>query len=177
MAQCTPEYWTEERKKIHGERVKTDKYREGIKNRNCSGVHNSMFGKKLTESTRQKMSIARTGKTGSNATNWQGGKMSVARLVKGFIHRTSNWYKRVYQRDGFKCSVCGSKTKIDAHHIKSISRIIKDLTKGITFESSQDKVAWLIKQPEVIDTELHNGITLCRLCHKKAHKNWGSHEA
>lgn len=35
---------------------------------------------------------------------------------------------------------------------------------------------WLIVQPEIVDNELKNGITLCRKCHKEIHKNWGSHE-
>jgi len=35
---------------------------------------------------------------------------------------------------------------------------------------------WLIGQPEIIDKNLENGLTLCIKCHKKVHKNWGSHE-
>ena len=29
--------------------------------------------------------------------------------------------------------------------------------------------------PKIQDTELKNGITLCRICHKHIHKNWGNH--
>lgn len=71
---------------------------------------------------------------------------------------------------------CGDKRKLDAHHIEPINQIIKKLCKDDKFSSDDEKVNWLIQQPEIINEDLSNGITLCRECHKKRHKNWGSHD-
>jgi len=178
VPQRTKEYWTPEKRKIHGEILKnSEAYKIGIKNRKQSGPLNGMFGRKHTIETRKKRSKVRTGKIGENATGWKGGKQSLIKRVKAYIHRTLNWYKRVYARDGFRCTECGGKEKIDAHHIKSISTIVKELlaTCDIEFKNSDEKYLWLIKQPRIVDKYLKNGITLCRKCHKVKHKNWGSH--
>ena len=119
----------------------------------------------------------RTGKVGKNATAWKGGKTSLNRRVKGYQHKTLNWYKKVFERDNFKCTICNSKKKIDVHHIKPISVLIKELL--IKYNGPNDntsKLLWLIQQTEIIDKDLENGITLCRECHRKIHLNWGSHE-
>jgi len=134
-----------------------------------------MFGKKLSAETRAKMSKSRTGKLGPEATGWKGGKLSLCRRVKLGIHRRYQWYKRVYERDGWKCVNCGSKEKLDAHHVRPISKLIRELTKGATFESDEAKIEWLLTRPEIRDDELKNGMTLCRNCHKMEHNNWGSH--
>lgn len=57
----------------------------------------------------------------------------------------SRWAKAVKARDGYACVECGSKKKLDAHHILSFSRY---------------------PHARVI---LDNGITLCKSCHLKAH--------
>lgn len=171
-------YWTAEKKASLAESIKgSTKYREAIRKRDTSGPNNGMYGKKASLATRQKMSKSRRGKTGPNATAWKGGKTSVNCRVKGYCHREYNWYQRVYQRDGFKCRQCGSKRGIDAHHIDPISSIIKRLCLDRSFSSNEEKVAWLFLQPEIVDQDLTNGITLCRTCHKQAHGQWGSHNA
>jgi hypothetical protein len=70
---------------------------------------------------------------------------------------------------------CQDKNNLDAHHIKPISKIIKRLTNNIFFKDEVEKFNFIINHCDIIDNNLHNGITLCRSCHKKAHKNWGSH--
>lgn len=55
------------------------------------------------------------------------------------------WRSAVYKRDGYKCAYCGSKAKLQAHHIKP----------------------W--KWYEEGRYQVDNGITLCRKCHLKAH--------
>lgn len=52
------------------------------------------------------------------------------------------WRIRVFKRDGFACKKCGSKNKIQAHHIR-------------TWE----------KYPQ-LRFDINNGITLCKLCHQ-----------
>ena len=56
------------------------------------------------------------------------------------------WAKAVKERDGFKCCVCGSTEKLNAHHIK-----------------------YKAEHPEN-SLKIENGITLCRTCHRIAHK-------
>jgi 5-methylcytosine-specific restriction endonuclease McrA len=135
-----------------------------------------MFGRKHTAETKRKMSISRTGKLGPNATAWKGGKSSLTCRVKKIIHTRYGWYAAVLRRDGWKCTECGSKKKIEPHHIEAVVVIIKRLTEGTTFDSDEEKIEWLVIQPEIEDPELKNGITFCRECHKKAHNNWGSHD-
>lgn len=172
-----------ERKKeiCQSEAVKSsEKYYAALQQRKVlSGVQNPMYGKQHSAATKKKMSEVRKGKLGPNATAWKGGKLSITRRVKGIIHTRYNWYKKVYERDNFCCQQCGSKKKLDAHHIEPIYKIIKMLlaTCNLCFETNEDKIEWLANQPKIIDSELKNGITLCRKCHKQEHgKKWGSHE-
>jgi len=176
--QCSCKYWTGEKRKNHGEAMRSSPvYRAAIDRRDMSGDKNGMYGRRHSAETRAKMSASRTGKIGKNATGWKGGKLSLVRRVKGYLHKEKGWYKRVYERDGFKCVECGGKSRIDAHHIRPISVIVSDLLKECFFESDDDRLVWLLQQPEVLDGDLVNGITLCRRCHKKVHEKWGSHKA
>ena len=56
------------------------------------------------------------------------------------------WAKIVKELDNNKCVVCGSKERLEAHHIKSKS-----------------------EYPE-LSNALENGVTLCRSCHYSAHE-------
>lgn len=176
LPQTTKDYWTEDRRRAHGDRVRSsDAYYESLKTRDTSGPRNGMFGRQHTEETRKKMSVSRTGKLGPNATAWKGGKRSITARVKKIIHTRYGWYAAVLRRDGWKCVECGSKKQIEPHHIDPVVKIIKRLTAGETFDSDEAKVEWLVSRPEIKDSKLKNGITLCRPCHKQAHNNWGSH--
>jgi len=56
------------------------------------------------------------------------------------------WRKLVYQRDNWKCKICSSKYKINAHHI---------------YEGKDNKS---------LRFEIYNGITLCEFHHIQVHK-------
>jgi hypothetical protein len=53
----------------------------------------------------------------------------------------SEWREAVYERDDFTCQCCGSKTQLNAHHIKNFSSNVE------------------------IRYDVDNGITLCNKCH------------
>lgn len=78
---------------------------------------------------------------------WKGG---VSKLND---HRDNNdyknWRRQVYERDDYKCVKCGSKEKLNAHHILS----------------------W--KHYPELRYDLDNGITLCEKCHIKIHQECG----
>lgn len=58
-----------------------------------------------------------------------------------------DWRQAVFQRDGFRCQICGQVgRKLNAHHIKPF----KDYPK--------------------LRYEVSNGITLCEKCHREVHK-------
>lgn len=76
------------------------------------------------------------------------------------------------QRANYKCEICGDQAK-DAHHIHSMYSILKGLLARCELTNDDDKLLWLLDQPEVLDVNLDNGQALCRPCHKSVH-NWGS---
>jgi 5-methylcytosine-specific restriction endonuclease McrA len=178
---CAPqrnkEFWQDpDRKASHSEVMRaSENYRTAIARRDLSGEKNGMFGKKHSTLTISKMSKLRTGKIGKNATAWKGGKTSFTRRVKGLIETRHAWFSNVFQRDDYRCKWCGSLDSLDAHHIEPVVKIIERIIKDSLFESDDAKLEFVINHPDIRDQELENGITLCRTCHKKAHKNWGSH--
>lgn len=175
--QCSKDYWTKEKRLKHGEVMKSSEaYYEAIASRpNISKENNPMFGKEHSEESRKKMSKSRIGKTGEDATAWKGGLTSLNRRIRHILHTRYNWYYRVYKRDKFKCTNCGSTKQIDAHHIKPLSLMIRNHLSSISIDSDKEKTEYIVSQPDIKDEDLINGITLCRNCHKEVHKNWGSH--
>ena len=84
---------------------------------------------------------------GEDHWNWQGG------ISLENDNRDSNEYKQwrlsVYKRDGYCCTECGSKEKLNAHHLKSWKNF-----PDLRYDTS-------------------NGITLCEKCHIKYHQTYG----
>lgn len=60
------------------------------------------------------------------------------------------WRLSVFERDGYKCLLCGSKKNIHAHHIER-------------YADNVDKRCLL-----------SNGATVCKACHRKYHNGWKS---
>ncbi len=84
--------------------------------------------------------------SGENSNWWRGGITHENRAARTSCEML-NWKKAVYKRDKYSCQHCGKKyTELHAHHI-------------IPFSCDKS-----------LRTELSNGITLCKLCHKKEHE-------
>lgn len=79
--------------------------------------------------------------------NWQGGISLINDRRDSTEYK--EWRQKVYTRDNFRCVKCGSKLKLNAHHIKS----------------------W--KYYPELRYELSNGITLCEKCHVQLHQKYG----
>lgn len=83
-----------------------------------------------------------------NHWNWKGGITSendALRKSKAY----KDWQTKVFQKDHYCCKYCGSKNKLNAHHIYSWNQY-----------------------PEkrfIVD----NGLTLCEECHRKIHNKYG----
>jgi hypothetical protein len=81
--------------------------------------------------------------------NWKGGKTPINHLLRNSVEY-NNWRKAVYRRDKWTCQMCGEKQKHPiAHHLKPFNDYME------------------------LRFEINNGITLCRSCHKKIHKEIG----
>ena len=88
---------------------------------------------------------------GNKNSMWKGGVTSVNNKIRK-TKEYKGWAISVYKRDYYICQDCGIKCRandIIAHHIKSFA-----------------------DYPE-LRFKINNGITLCRSCHKKIHKEIG----
>lgn len=57
--------------------------------------------------------------------------------------KAKDWSNAVKERDGYECKKCGSKDRLDAHHV----------------------IPW--RKSKELRYDLNNGITLCKSCHAK----------
>ena len=111
------------------------------------GKMKGMIGKKVSLKTRSKISEALKGEKNHN---WKGGENSENHRIRGGL-KNRLWRESVFTRDNWTCQKCKIKGgKLHPHHIKNFAQY-----------------------PElrfVID----NGITLCKKCHQKFHKIYGT---
>ena len=88
-------------------------------------------------------------RSGANHPSWKGGLTS----DRGRIMQTTaykDWRTDVFTRDNFKCQCCGiNSNQLEAHHI-------------IPYAVAED-----------LRTDVNNGITFCKECHKNYHKLYG----
>jgi hypothetical protein len=139
-------------------------------------------GFKHTEESKQKMSEIKKGKNhvfygthrpletrikigklqrGKLHHNWQGGLVTINKIIRKCINY-KEWRSKIFKRDNYTCQICSKYgDKIHAHHIRSISSIIKHHKINTLRDALICKELW----------DINNGITLCRKCHKELHQN------
>jgi hypothetical protein len=106
-------------------------------------------GKKRSVELRSKIS-------GENHYNWKGGVGSVnTRIRKSYEYR--QWVQDIFKRDDYTCQECFVRGgKLEAHHIKPFSKIIKDNNITSIEQGLDCFELW----------NFENGVTLCKSCHK-----------
>lgn len=118
----------------------------------------SFTGKHHTQETKEKIRIA---KSGPKSNLWKGGVSKLSALIRAsFKYR--QWRSDVFTRDNFTCqgcgiqSGCGHTVYFEAHHIKSLSEIIKTNNIKTLEDALNCEELW----------NINNGETLCLDCHK-----------
>lgn len=121
----------------------SEKYKNGDSNIKVENLKLGRYcGKKVSKSTRNKISKSLLGKKGNLSRNWKGGITPLNKLIRE-SHLIKNWRKKIFKRDDYTCQICGERgCKLNAHHIKKFSDY-----KKLRYRSD-------------------NGITLCTVCHK-----------
>lgn len=116
------------------------------KERECPKCHKKFFAKTSEDKycSWECYNADRHPPKGENHWNWQGG-ISLEHDNRDSA-QYKEWRKAVYKRDNYKCQICGSKEKLNAHHIKSWKNF-----------------------PE-LRYDVDNGITYCEACHIKWHQ-------
>ena len=85
---------------------------------------------------------------GEEHPNWKGG-VSPERSRMAATKRYRDWRLAVFERDGSQCVCCGSTHDIQAHHLAPYA------------ENKDEAMA------------VENGATLCAICHRAFHKEFG----
>jgi len=109
-------------------------------------------GKFLSIETRAKISASKMGKYGGeNSPTWNPNLTDEQRHETRCYPEYKDWYSGIFERDNYACQLCGDDTggNLNAHHYEA-------------YKSNQEK-----------RLSEENGITLCRQCHWKFHRQYG----
>ena len=121
------------------------------------GEGNPQYGKSPSLETRMKLSKVHKGE---KSYLWKGGITLLTKQIRGcFEYR--QWRSDIFTRDDFTCQECGKRgCYFHAHHIKSFTSILQYYEITTIEEALECSELW----------NINNGITLCKKCHRKIHK-------
>ena len=101
-------------------------------------------------------------KRGKNSYLWKGGITPIIKQIRN-SNKYKQWRQDIFIRDDFTCQKCGQVGgELEAHHIKSFSKLIQEVKKYLPLLSLYEGA--MIYTPL---WNLDNGITYCIKCHKK----------
>lgn len=113
--------------------------------------------------------------TGKKHPRWKGGTSPINNMVRSDKRLYENWIYPILNRDGFKCTDCGSTDKLEVHHNdKKMADIISefvDKSKEYTFDEKKLIVDGVLKYHTI---ENVSGVTLCKECHTKLHPSYNT---
>jgi len=110
-----------------------------------------------SEETKKKIS---EGNKGNKHPNWKGGITPLTKSIRNCF-KNRQWTSDIFTRDDFTCQECGQKgVYLEAHHKKSFSSILQFYEITTLEEALECEEIW----------NINNGITFCRGCHKRLHK-------
>ena len=116
------------------------------------------------------------GKRGAETGNWKGGISPLNFHIRQ-LFEYKEWRDNVYKRDGYMCQSCGktSDSDLQAHHIKSFSKILMEMLQEFNqFSPIEDKdtlVRIAINYKPFWD--VNNGVTVCKNCHSLKENHYG----
>lgn len=115
----------------------------------------TLRGHRLDEETKRKIGRKSRQRIGFKSSRWKGGITSLNRIIRNSV-KHADWVKLVFERDNWVCQGCGQRGgRLEAHHIKSLSYLIKEYRIKTRKEAMNCKKLW----------EIENGITYCVRCH------------
>lgn len=119
-------------------------------------------GKPWSEEVKLKLSKAHIGLlTKDKHPNWQGGITKINLQIRNSF-KYSEWRKEIFERDNYTCYKCGTRTgPLNVHHILAFSAILKEYKINTIEDAFDCNSLW----------DVTNGITVCKLCHKKIHRS------
>lgn len=140
------------------------------------------LGKKRSQETKLKMSLAKVGKKpwnkglssktdmrvtgGDSHYNWKGGITPIHVMIRN-LPENRDWQLKCFARDNNSCQKCGSGCDLEIHHKKSFSQILLEfLQKYSQFSPIEEKdilIRLALSYEEFWD--MNNGETLCEICH------------
>ena len=154
---------------------------EALQNHICTKetklkISNSHLGKKRPPFTKEwlnKMRISRRKRIGKYAPFYKDGRTPFIVDLYNIL-KAKEWRKQVFERDHFICQECSKKNcYLEAHHKRKILLILKDFLKlYLELNIIKDKrqlISLAITYKPFWDVD--NGITLCKKCHNRYHKN------
>ena|GEM_PF-2888341 len=125
---------------------------------------------KWTEESIQKKSESQKKYRGPLSPSWKGGCCTLNEIVRGRLHAV--WAKPIIYRDNRKCVLCGEhrSKKIVVHHVRPFAQI-RDLVIARNKHLSIDNYDDLSLLADLVVEEhgMEDGVTLCRVCHRKHH--------
>ncbi len=162
---------TEEHKRKIGEANKGNRFSEEIRKK-LSALRMGHF---VSLETKKKISKAmkKICRNGDKNPFWKGGTTPMDVRIRG-SGKYTQWRQQIYLRDNFTCQKCGDATSgnLIAHHKKSFRKILKEIQKQMPLLNLYDAAVLFAEL-----WDINNGVTLCRECHRKIHKNRRTHGA
>jgi hypothetical protein len=112
-----------------------------------------------TQETRMKMSA---GRKGDKNPKWCGGNTPVFKLIRTCV-KMSEWRAAVFKRDGYVDCFSGCGGQLEAHHIISFTKLLKQFNIKTVDDAMNCEALW----------DIDNGTTMLKTTHKAYHNLWG----